>query len=285
MPALDYNAVGNLIPQRDASGWMSSPWQDSSSAFQPSATSNAYNLAGNTARSNLAATPYNTQLADVINATNQAAQQSANASRLGPQGQAVQGQILSNIGAGASGQLSPGTMNLIGTSMAERGARGGFGADSPNTNAALMRAFAITAEDQQARAASQYGQLLNENPSAPIYSAGNNLLSPGTYASVANAQTGSGGGGGGGRAGGGGGGVSYAPPAPAPSVGVPYGGGYPGAGGGAALNPYTDVSGAYDAGAYATSSDVPANTLTTSTGSQNTFGLPQNWSDWMPGYA
>lgn len=207
--------------------------QPATAAYSPSSTSAAYTLGSNVAQSNLMASPYNVKLADLVNATNRAAQSAANASRLGPQGAAIQNQILGNVAAGAAGKLAPGTINTMEDVAAQRGVAGGFGVDSPNINAALLRSLGLTAEEQQAKAASQYSQLLAENPSAPIYGMQNLLVSPGEYASVASAQaaaqrpttvSGGGGGGGGGRTGGG-----YVPSA-AESNMVPYGGGYPGAG-------------------------------------------------------
>jgi hypothetical protein len=172
---------------RNAAGWLTDSFGDGG-AYRPSTTSNAYNLPSDTARSNLAASPFNVELSDLVNATNRAAQSAANASRLGPAGQAVQSQILGNIGAGARGELSPGAVSMMAQGAAERGIRGGFGSDSPNINASYLRALGLTSEDLQAKAAQQYGALLGENPSAPIYSPSTGFISPSQYASVASAQ-------------------------------------------------------------------------------------------------
>lgn len=146
------------------------------------------NLATDTANANLMSMPYNADVATWVNSVDQAAQQAANAGRLGAAGQTIQNSLLTNTAANAAGQLAPDVVNNLEDTMAQRGGTQGLGVDSGNTNAALMRAMGLDSNALTQQAGTQYSQLLAENPSAPIYSAGTNLVSPATYSSTANNQ-------------------------------------------------------------------------------------------------
>ena len=241
-------------------------WARANNPYSATPNNPAYSLASNTAQSNLAAMPYSQSVADMVNAANQSAQQSANAGRLGPGGQAVQNQLLANAGSQAAGQISPGTVSTIEQAMAERGGGGGFAPDSPNTNAALMRMLGQTSEQQQAAGLAGYSTLLGDNPSAPIYSAGSNLVTPGQYANTAennqpapmSAP----------RISGGGGGGAQAPMTSTSSTGG-YGGGYPGAGYTAAGLTQDELAGLGLGGLF----DTPATSNTASTTEQDWFNV------------
>src|SRR5512147_1783427 len=101
-------------------------------------------LASDLAKSNLDASGYNTELTNIINELNRSAQQAANAARLGPAGQSIQNQLLSNTAANARGEVAPDVLQQLAMYGAQRGAAGGFGVDSSNTNAAVMRALGLT---------------------------------------------------------------------------------------------------------------------------------------------
>ena len=144
------------------------------------------NLATDTAQSNLAASPYDQSLADLINATDQAAQQRANAGRLGPAGQNIQNQLLANTQSNAQGNLDPNTLQRIESNLAQQWGSSGFAPDTAAMSAAAERAMGLTSIGLESQAATEYGNLLAENPSAPIYSMGNLMVSPNLYASQGN---------------------------------------------------------------------------------------------------
>ena len=202
------------------------------------AGSAAYNLAGNTAQSNLAGSGSMVQLSDIINATNQAAQQSANAGRLGPQGVATQNSLLTNAQNQAQGLLDPQTEQMLQQGIAAQGNASGMGVDSANLAASYRRALGQTINSTEQQGQSNYLGLLAANPSAPIYDMSGNLVSPQTYASTANNQAALAASGGGAATGGGriGGGSPLTPTA-AQSNTVPSGGGYAGGAGQYAATP------------------------------------------------
>ena len=252
--------------------------------YQPSTTSNAYQLPSDTARSNLASSPYNIQLSELVNQTNRAAQSAANAARLGPQGQEVQKTLLTNAQREAEGLLDPETEQMLRAGIAERGGASGMGVDSPNLASAYRRALGLDITATEAAGQQQYLGLLAANPSAPIYSPSSGFITPGQYASVAEAQAaasapapvsvsrGGGGGGGGGR---------YIPSAAEYNT-VPYGGGYPGAGG-VAQDQTDDIwdwaaSLGYDPSMVGQGSIAPATTSTGTTGNLADLGFGE-WYD------
>lgn len=148
----------------------------------------AANLAADTAFGNLQAAPNIDTLTKLVNDINSTAQQKLNASRLGPAGQAVQDTLLGNAAAGAQGQLTPSELRILQMSAAERGAGGGFGVDSPNISSDFMDRYLRTSYERQQDALKNYSTLLADNPSAPLYGAQNNLVTPGVYANTAAQQ-------------------------------------------------------------------------------------------------
>lgn len=167
------------------------------------------------------------QLADIINATNQAAQQSANAGRLGPQGVATQNSLLTDAQNEAQGLLDPQTEQMLQQGIAAQGNASGMGVDSANLAASYRRALGQTINSTEQQGQTNYLALLAANPSAPIYDMSGQLVSPATYASTAAANmpaATTGATGGGGRIGGG----NPLTPTAAQSNTVPYGGGYAG---------------------------------------------------------
>ena len=193
------------------------------------AGSAAYNLAGNNANSNLAASGSMIQLSDIINATNRAAQTAANDARLGPQGVATQNNLLTNAQNESAGLLDPQTEQMLQQGIAAGGNASGMGVDSANLAASYRRALGQTINSTEQQGQTNYLNLLSANPSAPIYDMSGQLVNPQTYAGVANSQAnlaagGGSGGGGGGRVGGG----NPVGNTPAQNNNVPSGGGYAG---------------------------------------------------------
>ena len=232
--------------------------------------SSAYNLAGNTANSNLAASGSMIQLADIINATNRAAQTAANNARLGPQGVDTQNTLLTNAQQEAQGLLDPQTEQMLQQGIAAQGNASGMGVDSANLAAAYRRALGQTINTTEQQGQSNYLALLAANPSAPIYDMSGQLVSPATYASTAAANlpsTGTGGGGGGGTRIGGGNPVGATP---AQNNNVPYGGGYPGGAGQYSTAPTSVLDSLY-ASSYIPGGSSPFGLI--STGGGNTVDM------------
>lgn len=146
---------------------------------------NMPDLATGASQSNLAAMPYNVQIADIINATNRAAQEAANKARLGPGGEAIQSNLLTNLGRQSAGLLDPQTEAMLQSGMAQSFGGRGFGVDSSALAAAYRRALGQTIEGTEAAAAKQYEDLLAANPAAPLYNMENLMVTPQTYLSGA----------------------------------------------------------------------------------------------------
>lgn len=145
-------------------------------------------IAQQTAAGNLAAAADNTRLAELINSVNQAAQQSANASRLGPQGQVIQNALIENTQRGAAGMIDPSTEQMLRGRINQLYGSRGMGVDSPALSAAYLRATGQTVEGLEQQALQNYSQLLAANPAAPIFNMGELLTPSSTYASAANAE-------------------------------------------------------------------------------------------------
>lgn len=242
-----FNAVGNPTDwwKSDIWGTKTGSTAGTRAAYTPSGDSAAYNLGMNTGRSNLAASPYNVQIADLVNATNRAAQQAANVSRI-PQAAELERLSSENIASGLRGEVDPATQQMLATSMAESFGGRGFGVDTPALSAAYYRALGMDIASREAEAQKELTAAYARNPSAPIYGMENLLVTPGVYSQTAHQQAalaeqarqadadlafkyaalGARGGGGGG-----GGGGAYRPVASAAQYNT-AGGGYPGAGGG-----------------------------------------------------
>ena len=173
-------------PRKGGGGSGSQVTGSSGGAF--GAGGDASQVATGTAQSNLAAAPYNVQLADIINATNRAAQQSANNARLGPQGQQIQSNLMTNAERASQGLLDPQTEAMLQQGIAARGQAAGFGVDSANLSAAYQRAIGDSIGQRQALGQQNYLDLLRENPSAPIYGMQEGNINPQTYASTATTE-------------------------------------------------------------------------------------------------
>ena len=121
-------------------------------------------------------------IANQINAANQAAAVKQ-ITDLYPQFTSNTAQLGANIADWAAGNLSQSTTNAIIRAMAERGVAGGFGADSPATNAALMSLIGKTSEALQQQGLTGQNTLISGLPKAPLTSAEGFMLSPNTILS------------------------------------------------------------------------------------------------------
>lgn len=182
------NTVGQTLDQ-PISG--TTPLSGATSGVNTGAGSFASQLASLTSQSNLAALPYDEQLDSVINATDQAAQQTANAGRI-PGGAGLEAQSSSDIAAELAGNLSPGTVSTIEDSMSQTYGGAGFGEDSSAISAAAMRAMGLTAEGQVQAGETNLTAADARNPSAPITSLGTNMVTPSQYSSAAQVGAGTG---------------------------------------------------------------------------------------------
>lgn len=118
-------------------------------------------------------------VAQAINLFNQSELQNQIAS-LYPQFKGTVNQLGQNISEGAAGNISTSTKNLLGQAMAERGAAGGQGVSSPNTNAALMALMGKTSEGIQSQALTDYSKLLSSLPLVQGYDVTSMFTSPET---------------------------------------------------------------------------------------------------------
>jgi hypothetical protein len=230
------------------------------------------------------------KLSDLINSINLKAQQTANQARI-PGAAGLEAKSSANIGQELGGQVPTDVMNLLQQQGAERGAAGGFGADSANTGAAYLRALGLTSLGQEQAGQQNLSAAYARNPGAPLFDPTSQLLSPGQqentnlgYISEANraaeeqqrlqleALRGYGGGGRGG-------GYSYGAPAEAPpNYGFTYPpevvGGATGAGGVPNVYPPSPTTG-YDYGYGAQYGAPAANPYSYEGGNvnySNTFG-------------
>jgi hypothetical protein len=114
------------------------------------------------------------RITQLVNEINQRAQQSANAGRI-PGGAALEQQSSGNIGSALRGEVDPSTINLLGQQAAERGA--GTGSPlGPNSNADYMRSLGLTSLDRMNTGQGWLSAATARNPAAPIYDAGNQVL-------------------------------------------------------------------------------------------------------------
>lgn len=113
-------------------------------------------------------------ITNLVNEINQAAQQKANAGRI-PGGAGLEQQSSSNIGNALGGVLDPSVINNIAQGAAERGVMRGS-PTAPNSNADYLRALGLTTLDLQNRGQQWLTEAQGRNPAAPIYNAGNQVL-------------------------------------------------------------------------------------------------------------
>lgn len=113
-------------------------------------------------------------LVSQINEIDQLAQQKANAGRI-PGGAGLEEQSSGNISQALAGQLDPSVLQQLGQRSAERGIMTGS-PSGPGTNADYLRSLGLTSLDLMNTGQNWLTQATGRNPSAPIYSAGNQVL-------------------------------------------------------------------------------------------------------------
>lgn len=113
-------------------------------------------------------------LVTMVNEVDQAAQQKANAGRI-PGGAGLEEQSSGNISQALAGQLDPSVLQQLGQQSAERGVMTGS-PSGPGTNADYLRSLGLTSLDLMNTGQNWLTQATGRNPSAPIYSAGNQVL-------------------------------------------------------------------------------------------------------------
>lgn len=119
--------------------------------------------------STLAAAPNLDAISKLVNDINRA----ANVARV-PQGQAIEEELAKNTLSEARGEVPQDVVNQLATRGAERGV--GFGPDSPNANAAYLRALGLTSLDLTGRA--QQGATAAYGRAAPLFDVSSMVTTP-----------------------------------------------------------------------------------------------------------
>lgn len=92
--------------------------------------------------------------------------------------QGMLGQAVQNTSQLQRGIIPSDVTNQLYQLGAERGTGRGFGTDSPNTNAALMRAFGLTSLGLQQQGQQQFGQLVGLTPQAQSFNPASFFVTP-----------------------------------------------------------------------------------------------------------
>lgn len=143
-------------------------------AYPGGNTSTGTNLASSAAEQNLAAAPSLEALSQLVNQINR----QANTARI-PGGAALEEMSSQNIANQLAGNLPTSYLQNLQAGLAQRGASSGMGVDSPNLNAAALRAMGLEAMNLQ-----QQGQvnLTNAyNRAAPLWDVSQGMVTPGLY--------------------------------------------------------------------------------------------------------
>jgi hypothetical protein len=155
-------------------GGGSRSWNKTTGGVNPEAAAIAYgaNFAQDSAEQNLAAQPSLEALSKMVNAINQ----QANLGRI-PGGAALEEQSSQNIANQLAGNLPDSFINNLQSGMAQRGATGGMGVDSPNMNAAALRSMGLESIDLQNQG--QQNLNLAYNRAAPLWGVEQGMITPG----------------------------------------------------------------------------------------------------------
>jgi hypothetical protein len=129
-------------------------------------------LSGQAAAQNIAAAPGLDQLSQIVNQIN-----TANNQARVPGGAALELQSSNNIQNELAGILPQSYLDQLQTGLAQRGASGGFGVDSANTNAAALRAMGL--QSQQLQQQGQTDLTSAYNRAAPLWDASQGMITPG----------------------------------------------------------------------------------------------------------
>jgi len=123
------------------------------------------------------------QVIQLANEINQRSQQQANAGRI-PQGAELEALSSGNINRALSGQLDESVINQLAQRQAERGAQMGIASGSPSNNAAYLKALGLNSLDLMNTGQGWLTQAVGRNPAAPIWNAGNMVLTPEQQAQI-----------------------------------------------------------------------------------------------------
>lgn len=122
------------------------------------------------------------QIIQLVNEINQGAQQTANAGRI-PGGADLENLSSANISSALEGQLDPSVLQQLGQRSAERGIITGS-PGGPSTNAEYLRSLGLTTMDLMNTGQNWLTQATARNPAAPIYDAGNLVITPQQQAQI-----------------------------------------------------------------------------------------------------
>lgn len=128
-------------------------------------------LAGDAARQNIQAAPDIARLSELINQINH----SANQQRV-TGGAALEQQSSQNIADELAGNLPQSFIQNLQSSLAQGGAAGGFGVDSPHLNAAAWRGMGDESMKRQAQGQTDLNSAYSR--AAPLFSAENAMMTP-----------------------------------------------------------------------------------------------------------
>jgi hypothetical protein len=143
---------------------------DSLNSYTPSNTAQS-GLAGQAAQQNIAAAPDIEALSQLINQINHQANQQRVTG-----GADLEAQSSQNIANELAGNLTNAVVANDQVTGAQRGAAGGFGVDSPNMNAAVLRAMNLQSMDIQKQGQADLSSAYSR--AAPLFSAENAMLTP-----------------------------------------------------------------------------------------------------------
>lgn len=138
-------------------------------------------LATQTAKSNLAAMPYNQKIADMINAANVAAQKRAQEARI-PMGGELEELSSKNIADELAGRLSGSYLENLYSRLAQQWGARGYGVDTNAINAAALRAIGLDTEKLQAAGQEHLTAATARSPIAPLFDYGKLITEPSVYA-------------------------------------------------------------------------------------------------------
>lgn len=117
------------------------------------------------------------KLSEMINTINLNAQKAANQARI-PNDPALEAQSSKVIGQELQGEVPQDVQNLLAQQAAERGVATGVGTDSPNANAAYLRALGLTSLGQIQEGQQNLTSAVGRNPVARTFDPSTQLLTP-----------------------------------------------------------------------------------------------------------
>jgi hypothetical protein len=116
-------------------------------------------------------------LTNRLNTLNRNAQASALKARI-PNASGLEEQSSDNIGSELKGEVPADVMQRLAQSAAERGVSSGISADSPNGNAAYLRALGLTSLDLTGKGQQELNAAYARNPAAPLYDPSGLIITP-----------------------------------------------------------------------------------------------------------